>query len=577
MYNKIYSENKKYIEGVLNLKKSKFSLLLTMSLATSVFLAACGSSDDKASDSGSSSEDVAQELRVLESAEIPSMDSIMAEDTVSFTMLNNVNEGLYRQDQDNSLIPGVADGEPEVNEEGTEFTVKLKEGLTWSNGTALTAADFVYAWQRAIDPANASTYGSYMMDGKIAGAQEITEAAAAGQEYDVTTLGVEAVDETTLVVKTAKPMTVDFFKGLMAFGTFLPQNQEFVEAQGDQYATSAETVLYNGPFMMTDWTGSTDAEWVMEKNENYWDAENVSLTKITFNVAKDPQSAVNAFEAGEVDITGKLSSDIVGQYEGDERMVTWLDPSIFWLKFNQENEVLANENIRRALATAFNKDDLATDVLANGSVAANYAVPQQFVKDADGNDFRDANGDLLTYDVEKAKEYWAKGLEELGLTEVTLSILGGDTEAAKKIDQYVQNQWETNLEGLTVKVESVPFSIRLDRQTKQDYDIMDAGWGPDYLDPISFSDLWVTGGTNNNMSYSNAEYDALIEQAEKTTDTNEKFKLLQQAEKIVLEEDAGVAPMYQRASNVLVADNVEGFTYHMVGPEYSYKFVKITE
>ena len=559
------------------MKKSKFSLLLTMSLATSVFLAACGGSDDKSSDNGSSSKEVAQELRVLESAEIPSMDSIMAEDAVSFTMLNNVNEGLYRQDQENNLIPGVAEGEPEMNEEGTEFTVKLKEGLTWSNGTALTAADFVYAWQRAIDPANASTYGSYMMDGKIAGAQEITEAAAAGQEYDVTTLGVEAVDETTLVVKTAKPMTVDFFKGLMAFGTFLPQNQEFVEAQGNQYATSAETVLYNGPFMMTDWTGSTDSEWVMEKNEKYWDAENVSLTKITFNVAKDPQSAVNAFEAGEVDITGKLSSDIVGQYEGDERLVTWLDASIFWLKFNEENEVLANENIRRALATSFNKDDLATDVLANGSVAANYAVPQQFVKDADGNDFRDENGDLLTYDVEKAKEYWAKGLEELGLTEVTLSILGGDTEAAKKIDQYVQNQWETNLEGLTVKVDSVPFSIRLDRQTKQDYDIMDAGWGPDYVDPISFSDLWVTGGTNNNMSYSNAEYDALIEQAENTTDTNEKFKLLQQAEKIVLEDDAALAPMYQRASNVLVADNVEGFTYHMVGPEYSYKFIKITE
>jgi len=560
----------------MNLKKSKFSLTLVLTLVLSMIVTACGSNDNS-SDSGSSSSDVAQELRVLESAEIPSLDSIMAEDTVSFSTLNNVNEGLYRQDQDNNVVAGVADGEPEMNEEGTEFTVKLKEGLTWSNGTALTAADFVYAWQRAIDPANASTYGPYMMAGKIAGAQEITDAAAAGQDYDVTTLGVEAVDETTLVVKTAKPMTMDFFKGLMAFGTFYPQNQEFVEAQGDKYATSADTVLYNGPFMLTDWTGSTDSEWVMEKNESYHDADSISLTKITFNVAKDPQSAVNAFEAGEVDITGKLSSDVVGQYEGDDRLVTWLDPSIFWLKFNQENEVLANENIRRALALSFNKDDLATDVLANGSVAANYAVPAEFVTDADGKDFRDANGDLLTYDVEAAQEYWAKGLEELGLTEVTLSILGGDTEAAKKIDQYVQNQWETNLEGLTVKVESVPFAIRLDRQTSQDYDVLDTGWGPDYLDPISFSDLWVTGGTNNNMSYSNAEYDALIEKAENTTDTAEKWSLLQQAEKIVLEEDAALAPMYQRASNVLVAENVEGFTYHMVGPEYSYRYITITE
>ena len=541
-----------------------------------MILAACGSNDES-SDKKSGSSDVAQELRVLESSEIPSMDSVMAEDTVSFSALNNVNEGLYRQDQDNNFVPGVADGDPEMNQDGTEFTVKLKEGLTWSNGTALTAADFVYAWQRAIDPANASTYGPYMMDGKIAGATEITEAAAAGQEYDVTTLGVTAVDETTLVVKTASPMTMDFFKSLMAFGTFYPQNQEFVEAQGDKYATSADTVLYNGPFMLTDWSGSTDSEWIMEKNESYWNAEEVSLTKITFNIAKDAQSAVNAFEAGEVDITGKLSSDVVGQYEGDDRLVTWLDPSIFWLKFNEDNEVLANENIRRALAMAFNKDDLVENVLANGSVSANYAVPADFVKDAEGNDFRDANGDLLTYNVESAQEYWAKGLEELGLTEVTISVLGDDTDAAKKTYQYIQDQWQTNLEGLTVKVESVPFAIRLDRQTKQEYDVLGSGWGPDYQDPMTFSDLWVTGGTNNNMSYSNAEYDALIEQANATTDTAEKWSLLQQAEKILLEEDAAIAPMYQRASNVLVAGNVDGFTYHLVGGEYSYQYITITE
>ncbi len=558
------------------MKKSKFSLTLVLLLALSMILAACGSNDES-SDEKSGSSDVAQELRVLESSEIPSMDSVMAEDTVSFSALNNVNEGLYRQDQENNFVPGVADGDPEMNEDGTEFTITLKEGLTWSNGTALTAADFVYAWQRAIDPANASTYGPYMMDGKIAGASEITEAAAAGQEYDVTTLGVTAVDETTLVVKTASPMTMDFFKSLMAFGTFYPQNQEFVEAQGDKYATSADTVLYNGPFMLTDWSGSTDSEWIMEKNESYWNAEEVSLTKITFNIAKDPQSAVNAFEAGEVDITGKLSSDVVGQYEGDDRLVTWLDPSIFWLKFNEDNEVLANENIRRALAMSFNKDDLVENVLANGSVSANYAVPADFVKDAEGNDFRDANGDLLTYNVESAQEYWAKGLEELGLTEVTISVLGDDTDAAKKTYQYIQDQWQTNLEGLTVKVESVPFAIRLDRQTKQEYDVLGSGWGPDYQDPMTFSDLWVTGGTNNNMSYSNAEYDALIEQANATTDTAEKWSLLQQAEKILLEEDAAIAPMYQRASNVLVAGNVDGFTYHLVGGEYSYQYITITE
>ena len=558
------------------MKKKKNSLLLTLALGLSVVVAACGN-DESSSKKGSGSEEAVQELRVLKSSEIPSMDSVMATDATSFTVLGNVNEGLYSLNESNELVPAVAEGDPEVNAEGTEFTVTLKDEVEWANGEPVTANDFVYAWQRAIDPESASPYGPYMMENKILGATEITEAAAAGQPYDVNTLGVEAVDEKTLVVKTASPMTVDFFKGLMAFGTFYPQNQEFVEAQGDQYATSAETVLSNGPFKMTSWNGPTATEWELEKNENYWDAENVSLTKITFNVSKESQAAVNAFEAGEADITDKLSSDIVPEYEGDDRMVSWLDPRLTWVKLNQENEALANENIRRAIATAFNKEDLVENVLNNGSVPANYAVPANFVKDADGKDFRDANGDLLTYDVEKAKEYWAKGLEETGLTEVTLTLLGSDTDAAKKVDQYLKDQLEKNLEGLTVKIENVPFAIRIDREQKEQFDMVDSGWGPDYLDPITFSDLWVTDGQNNNQNYSNAEYDALIEQAQQTTDSAEKWTLLQKAEKILLEEDAGLAPVYQQAYNILVSEKVEGFTYHSVGSEASYKYITITE
>ncbi len=551
-------------------------MFLALVLVLSMVVAAC-SSGSNSSNQQSSSEGVAQELRVLKASEIPSMDSVMATDATSFTVLGNVNEGLYGLNQDNELVPAVADGEPEVNQEGTEFTVKLKEDVKWANGDAVTAADFVYAWQRAIDPVNASPYGPYMMENKILGAAEISQAAAAGKEYDLNTLGVEAVDEKTLVVKTASPMTVDFFKGLMAFGTFYPQNQAFVEAQGEKYATSADTVLSNGAFKMTSWNGPTATEWVLEKNENYWDAENVSLTKILFNVSKESQSAVNAFEAGEVDITDKLSSDIVPQYDGDERMVSWLDPRLSWVKLNQDNEALANENIRRAIAIAFNKNDLVENVLSNGSVAANYAVPADFVKDAEGKDFRDVNGDLLTHDVEKAKEYWAKGLAELGVSEVTLTLLGSDTDAAKKVDQYLKDQWETNLEGLTVKIENVPFAVRIDREQKEQFDMVDSGWGPDYLDPITFSDLWITEGLNNNMNYSNTEYDAFIQQAQKTTDSAEKWDALQKAEKILLEDDAALAPIYQQAYNILVAENVEGFVYHSVGSEYSYKYITITE
>lgn len=564
----------------MNLKKSKFSLLLVLTLVLSMFLAACSGDKEESKDGDKKSSDklaAKQELTVLESATIPTMNSIKVEDTVSITTMNNTQEGLYRQNEKRELVNAIAEGEPEVNAESTEFTVKIKSGLKWNNGDALTAKDFVYAWQQAIDPKNASLYGPYMMDGKIKGAKEITTAAAADKAYDVNNLGVKAPDDTTLVIQTEKPMTVDFFKGLMAFPTFYPLNQKFVEAQGDKYGTSAETHLSNGPFKLAKWNGPTATEWVYEKNENYRDTENVHLTKVTFNVSKDPQAAVNAFEAGEVDITPKLSSDIVPQYDGDERMVTWLEPSIFWLKLNQKNPALANENIRKAIGQAINKEDLATDVLNNGSIAAYYAVPKEFVKDKDGKDFREGNGDLVKHDVKKAQEYWEKGLKELKVDKLELRYLIDDTESAKKQGEYVKDQLEKNLEGLTVKLESVPFAVRLDRDAKQNYDIQVAGWSPDYLDPISYSDLWITNGGNNRMSYSNPEYDKLIEEANNTADEAARWTALQKAEKILLEEDAAVAPLYQRASNLLVNSKVQGFTYHTVGPEYSYQYIKITE
>ncbi len=566
------------------MKKSKFSLLLILTLVLSMFLAACSGGDEdtgsKPKDDGDKepvAADVPQELRLLESAEIPTMDSVMATDTMGFTMLNNVNEGLYRQDQDSNLVPAVADGEPEMSEDGKKFTVKLKSDVKWSNGDPLTANDFVFAWQRAIDPATASEYGPYMMDGKIKGAKEIVQAGADKKPYDVKTLGIKAVDETTLEIETEKPMTVEFFKGLMAFGTFLPQNQKFVEEQGDKYAATHENLLYNGPFKMTNWTGPTATEWVLEKNENYHAADDVTLTKLTFNVVKEPQAAVNAFEANEADVTSSLGSDLVATYEGDERMVQYLEPVLWYLKINQtKTPALKNVNIRKAISMSFNKEDLTSSVLANGSIPANYAVPKDFVKDENGKDFRDANGDLTEYNPEKAKEYWAKGLEELGVKTIEIGYLGGDTETGKKMDEYMIDQMQTNLEGLTVKLESVPFAVRLDKDTKQDYDLQSAGWGPDYLDPISFSDLWVTDGPNNHMGYSNPAYDKAIEDANNETDQAKRWALLQEAEKILME-DAAIAPTYQRATSMLVAPKVEGIVNHNVGPEFSYQWVKITD
>lgn len=563
------------------MKKSKFSLLLVLSLVISVFLSACyGGGNQSSSDGGDKEKDskeetnVPQELKVLESSEIPSMDTVLATDTISLSQLNNTNEGLYRIDENQEPVPGMADGEPEANEDGTEYTIKLKEDAKWSNGEPVTANDFVFAWQRALNPDTGSEYGPYMMMGKIKNAEALYNGEVKPEE-----LGVKAQDEKTLVITLEKPIA--FFKSLMAFPTFYPQNQKFVEEQAANFGKKSENLVFNGPFAINGWEGPADTEWTLEKNAEYWDAKNVSLEKITFNVSKDPQAAANAFEAGEADVTPKLSTPaVIAQYDGDDRLLRWLEPTIFWLKLNQKNEALANVNIRKAIAMAFNKEDLTNEILNNGSIPANYAVPKEFVTNPDtGEDFREANGDLLTYNVEEAKKLWAKGLEEIGQKEVKLVYLGGDTETSKTIDSYMKDQLQNNLEGLTIEVQSVPFSVRLDRDKTMDYDIQAAGWGPDYLDPISFSDLWITDGGNNKMAYSNEKYDKLLKDAQTTlaNDPAKRFEALQEAEKVVLEEDAGIAPIYQRASNLLINKKVEGFTYHLVGPEYSYKWIKITD
>ncbi|OLS41812.1 peptide ABC transporter substrate-binding protein [Bacillus sp. MRMR6] len=558
------------------MKKTKLSLLLALSLVLSMFLAACSGGNDKGKDTDNGGDTdkpaVEQVLNVLESAEIPGMDSVMAEDVLGFTMIGAVNEGLYRLDPDQNVIPGVADGMPEYNEDNTVLTIKLKQDTEWSNGDPVTAHDFVYAWQRAIDPETASPYGPYFMMGKIANASEIY----AG-EAEVSTLGIKALDDHTLEITLVRALP--YIDSFITFPLFYPQNQKFVEAQGADYAKNAEHLLYNGPFKMTKWDGPQATEWVLEKNETYWNAKDVSLAKINFNVSKDPQASANAFSAGEADITPKLAqAAILSQYEGSEDLLRYQEPSVFWIKMNETNAALKNAKIRKAIAIAIDKEALVEDVLANGSIPANFIVPKGFTF-LDGKDFRDTAGTYLATNKEEAKKLWEEGLAEIGQTEVKFTYVGQDTETSKTTDAFIKNQLETTLTGLTLEVQAVPFGIKIERENKLDYDLLFGGWGPDYADPMTFMDLWVTGGEQNNMEYGNPEFDALIKAAneELSAKPEERWQALIDAEEILLEQDAALAPMYQRSVNLLMNPKVDGFVHHAFGPDYSYQWIKITE
>lgn len=554
------------------MKKTKWSLLLAVLFLVSTVLAACGGSGNESSGkSGESKKSAKQELHLMNGDQIPTMDSSKATDTYAFQFLGESMEGLYRLGKDGEVKPGIAE-DHKVSDDGLTWTFKLRKDAKWSNGDPVTAHDFVYAWQRAVDPKTGSEYGPYMMDGVIKNATAVNEG-----KVPVDQLGVKAEDDYTLVVELENP--TPYFKSLTTFGTFLPLNQKFVEEKGDKYATSSENLLFNGPFTLEKWN-STSNEWELVKNDNYWDKDAVKLEKITFVVVKDPQAGVDLYEKGDVDRAG-LSSDLVDVYSSNDDYATVPQASVFYLKLNQvrngQKTPLANKNIRKAIMMAVDKEAGVNEILNNGSIAANGLIPKDFVQvPSTGKDFRETNGDLAVFDKKEAQKYFEKGLKELGVDKISLEFLGDDGENAKVFNEYIANQLKTNLPGLDITIKSVPFEQRINADTNQDYDIQFAGWGPDYLDPYTFLNLWITDGGNNHMGYSNPEYDKLLKDVQTTyaNDQDKRYELMLKAEKILLD-DAAIAPIYQRSVAFLQNPKVHNIIYNKFGADYEWKWTYI--
>ncbi|MEH6991402.1 peptide ABC transporter substrate-binding protein [Neobacillus drentensis] len=553
------------------MKVKHWLLLLTFGLLLCV-LAACSGNESKEPAGTDAKEEEKGEkvLNFLNPEAIPSMDPSLATDESSFIYLAATMEGLYRLDEKTQATPGIAK-EHKVSVDGLTWTFTLREDAKWSNGDPVTAHDFVYSWQRAVDPATQSEYGPYMISGVIKNATAITKG-----EMAVDQLGVKAEGDYTLVVELENP--TPYFETLTTFGTFLPMNKKFVEEKGDKFATSSENLLANGPYVMSNWSSTSDS-WELVKNEDYWDAKTVKMDKLTFKVVKDPQTALNLYEEGTVDRMD-LTSDLVDQYSTSEDYAVAADTFVYFLKFNQtKSEALANKNIRAALSRAFDKDALVGEILNNGSIAANGLVPRDFTPmPGSGEDFRKVSGDLVTYDLAEAKEFWAKGLAELGTDTVELEFLADDDQTTKNLVQYVANQLSTNLEGLKVTIKQVPKKQRLALDTAMDYQLQLSRWGPDFLDPYTFMNLWTTDSGNNWTGYSNPTYDKLVKDTASTlaTDQEARYKNFLEAEKVLFE-DAAIAPVYQASRAQLISPKVQGVFVNPFGATYEYKWADVGE
>ncbi|MGP4106802.1 peptide ABC transporter substrate-binding protein [Virgibacillus sp. L01] len=555
----------------MNLKKWVIFAVLTLLLS---ILAACSEDSNDAADSNDSAtettEDGEKVLNFTNKVNIATMDPSIATDEASFNFLAATTEGLYRLDENAKITEGIATGH-KVSEDGLTWTFTLREDATWGNGDPVTAHDFVYAWRRAVNPDTGSEYGPYMMNNVIKNATKVS-----GGELPVEKLGVKADGDYTLVVNLENP--TPYFESLTTFGTFFPLNQDFVEEQGDKFATNSDTVLANGPYTLENWESTSDS-WELVKNDNYWDADAVKMDKLTFKVVKDPQTAVDLYESGAMDRID-LSADLVDKYSTHEDYVVSPDTFVHFIKFNQTtSEALANRNIRAAISRAFNKQALVDEILNNGSIVANGLIPKDFTPlPKSGEDFREVSGDLVTYDLEKAKKLWEKGLEELGTDTVELELLTGDDKTTKTLVEYLANQLSTNLPGLKINLKQVPKEQRLDLDTKMDYQLQVSRWGPDFLDPFTFMNLWTTKSGNNMMGYSNPEYDKLVKKTATTlaSDNAARYENFLEAEKILFE-DAAIAPIYQSSRAQLISPKVKGIHVNPFGATYEYKWADVAE
>ncbi|MBP1043923.1 peptide ABC transporter substrate-binding protein [Vagococcus sp. BWB3-3] len=509
-------------------------------------------------------------VNLMEINEISSMDSANAFDGGSFIAITQVMEGLYNLDEEDQPIPGVAAAEPEVSQDGLTYTVKLRENAKWSDGSTVVADDFVFAWQKVVDPEFGSN-SSILISGIIKNAEAIIQ----GQKK-ISELGVKAVDDHTLEIQLEQP--IPYFQSVLTFPTLFPQKREYVERAGKKYAQDSEHLLYNGPFELAEWDG-TGQTWQYLKNLEYWEPTTTNVDKIAVQVVKETDLGVKLYENGELD-RAVLSGEFSQQYQQDSAYTSSLDSWVHYLSLNQQKAgketIFLNGNIRKALSLAIDKEHIVTNILKNGSQVLNGYIPAEFVRNPETQlDFRQENGELMVRDQVKARADWQLGMEELGLKEVEVSLVGSDQDENKGISEYLQFVLEEQFPGLTVKIQLMPEKNLLAAKEQGDYDILLTRSGPDYQDPLTFLDSYRTGNWGNSSGYSNQSYDQQLSEADAlTTQVAKRWQAMLKAEQILVN-DGAMVPLYQSANTALQRESLTGLVHHLFGPPNSYRKLQL--
>lgn len=539
------------------MKLAKLKKLVAVSLALALsasVLVGCGSSsaDTGSTNESSSTASTKQELIFNLGEDPKTIDPTLNTTNGGGTIVGNAFEGLCKLDENDKAKPGLAESW-EISEDGLTYTFKLRDGLKWSDGSPLTAKDFEYSWKRALNPATGAEYAYQLY--YIKGGEEYN--AKGGSVDDV---AIKAIDETTLEVTLVSP--TPYFLELMAFATYFPVKQEVVEGN-DAWATKAETYISNGPFKLVEWR-MKDA-LVFEKNEHYWNAENVKLDKLEMRMITEDTSAYASFQAGQIDMLNSLPTQEIQNAvaNGTGQIFPQVGTYFYVVNVSGEGQALTElqeSKVRQALNMAIDRTAITENVTKGGQIpATSFVAPSVLGQDGQPftKEYFPADGD-----VEKAKALLAEAGFPEGKGLPTIQLIYNTEGAHGDVAQAIQGMWKEI--GVNVELQNQEWKVFLDTRKNFQYEIARHGWVGDYVDPMTFLDLWVTGGGNNAAGYSNPEYDALVTGARNEADTAKREEMLNQAEDILMA-DMPVIPIYYYTQPKAIQSYVKGVTVNQLG------------
>lgn len=529
----------------------KLALVLAVIMMFSCVLTACNS---KVDDSGALCVNVGPEPNSIDPALNTTVDGA--------TLVIHAFEGLMILDKDGLVVPGQAE-KYTVSDDGLTYTFTLRDDLKWSDGSKLTAEDFVYSWNRAVSPETAADY-AYMYE-CIKGYDTATLPATS---EDRAPLAVEAKDEKTIVVTLNAP--TPYFLELCAFPAFSPVKKDIVEKYGEAWARKPESYVGNGPYKLVEWKNKGHMLYV--KNENYRDVESLGPDKIKFILLEDDNAILSAFKNEEILFADTVANAEIDTWKQNEAFKTVEQFGTYYVSFNTQKEPLNNPKVRKALTLAVDRNYIVDKIGKLNQTPMGAYVPAS-LSDADkSKNFREVGGqyyntspESFESNLEEAKRLLAEAGYPNGEGFPTITYSYNDTTLHANIAEALQDMWSKL--GITVNLELQEWNLFVDSRKTGNYYTARNGWLADYNDPISFLDMWITGGGNNDAQWSNAEYDQLIKDIKVETDINKRFEMMHKAEDIIFEESM-LCPIMSYVDEYLQSPKLKGVWSSPLGYKY---------